>query len=120
MERARTVPRITRWCRHAALMLRWASSLASAAARPKVMDLRVEGVSGPAAADFIVRGLAKAAEEEARLVVIELDTPGGLDTAMRQIIKAILASPVPVATFVSPSGARAASAGTYIQIGRAH
>lgn len=95
------------------LML-WALAGAAVAAPGSIMDLRVEGIVGPASADFIVRGLAKAAEQEARLVVIELDTPGGLDTAMRQIIKAILASPVPVATYVAPEGARAASAGTYI------
>ena len=65
-----------------------------------VMSLRVAGIIDPASADFIVRGLARAAAEEAELVVIEMDTPGGLDTAMRQIIKAILASPVPVATYV--------------------
>lgn len=76
--------------------------------------LTVQGAISPASADYLVRGINKAADANARLVVVELDTPGGLDTSMRDIIKAILASPVPVATYVSPKGARAASAGTYI------
>src|SRR3546814_8903028 len=76
--------------------------------------LRVADAIGPATADYVVRGLAVAAERKAALVVLRLDTPGGLDGSMRAIIKAILDSPVPVVTWVSPSGARAASAGTYI------
>ncbi|PVY60278.1 NfeD family protein [Pusillimonas noertemannii] len=82
----------------------------------KVVELQLDGVISPASSDFIVRGIDSAASQQAQLVVITLDTPGGLDASMRSIVKAILASPVPVpvATFVAPAGARAASAGTFI------
>ncbi len=74
----------------------------------------IKGVIGPATADFVGRSLERAAKDGAPLVVLRMDTPGGLDSSMRDIIRDILASPVPVAAWVGPSGARAASAGTFI------
>jgi membrane-bound serine protease (ClpP class) len=76
--------------------------------------LEIQGAIGPATSRYVVHGIEAARTAGSRLIVLELDTPGGLDSAMRDIIRAILASPVPVVSYVSPSGARAASAGTYI------
>jgi len=80
----------------------------------RAVVVNLDGAIGPASADYVARSLAKADATGARIVVLRLDTPGGLDASMRQIIRSILASPVPVATYVAPGGARAASAGTYI------
>src|SRR5262249_59348824 len=76
--------------------------------------LEIDGVSGRAVADYVVRELRGISRADTRVVVLCMNTPGGLDTSMREIIRAILSSPVPVVTYVAPSGARAASAGTYI------
>ena len=79
-----------------------------------VVVVELEDAIGPASASYFIDALEDAGERGAKLLVLRLDTPGGLDAAMRDMIKAILASDVPVATWVAPSGARAASAGTYI------
>ncbi|MFO7641556.1 MAG: nodulation protein NfeD [Candidatus Competibacteraceae bacterium] len=79
-----------------------------------VLLLEAQGPIGPASRDFILRGLEQARTRNATAVILKLDTPGGLDSSMRDIIQAILASPVPVIGYIAPEGARAASAGTYI------
>lgn len=76
--------------------------------------LTVDDAIGPATRDHIVRGITRAEREGAELVVLRMNTPGGLDASMRDIIRKILAADVPVATWVAPAGSRAASAGTYI------
>lgn len=89
-----------------------ATGEASAALPGRVVVLDLTGPIGPALARYIIRGIENS--QDASLIVLEMDTPGGLDTSMREMIQTILASDVPVATYVSPSGARAASAGAYI------
>src|SRR5580700_9994911 len=87
----------------ATLLLATLAVPARAAERALVLD--VDGVIGPAVADYVVRELRGAAPSDVGVVVLRMNTPGGLDTSMRQIISAILASPVPVVTYVAPSGA---------------
>lgn len=78
--------------------------------------IRVESVISPSSADYIVSAIQEADKEGAAALVIELDTPGGLDTSMRAIIKEMLAAKTPIVVYVAPSGARAASAGAFITI----
>ena len=98
----------------AAALFSVAWPVAAQTANPTVIAIEVKGAIGVATSEYIVLTIAKAEADGARLIVIKLDTPGGLVSSTREIIKAILASRVPVAVYVSPSGAHAASAGTYI------
>ena len=90
------------------------SALPAKAATQRAIILEISDAIGPAIADYIVGELRAADTTQTGLIVLRMNTPGGLDSSMREIVSAILASPVPVATYVAPNGARAASAGTYI------
>lgn len=80
----------------------------------KAIILKINNAITPATQDYIKRGISIAKEQQAAFIILELNTPGGLETAMREINAAIIASPIPIITYVAPSGARAASAGTFI------
>lgn len=120
-------PRPLRWiflsfCAVAGILLVFAmgtpavpSPPAAAANRsPTVVSLRIDGEIEPILAEYIVNGIEQAAKDHASLILIVINTPGGLDTSMRSIIQSILGSPVPVVTYVTPTGSRAASAGFFI------
>jgi membrane-bound serine protease (ClpP class) len=85
-----------------------------AADPPKVVEIHLDGIVHPMSAEFITSGIQQAIEQDADLVLLQLSTPGGLDSSMRQVIEKIIQSPVPVAAYVAPSGSRAASAGYFI------
>lgn len=91
----------------------WAEPAQDTPARTAIM-LEIDGPIGPATSDYFLRALHKADEHSVALIILRIDTPGGLDVSMRDIIKGIIASRIPVVSYVAPSGARAASAGTYI------
>ncbi len=88
--------------------------MASQALANTVWIVPVKGAIGPATSDYLSREIEEAQLNGVSLVILEMDTPGGLDSAMRDIIHAITTSSTPIATWVGPSGSRAASAGTYI------
>jgi membrane-bound serine protease (ClpP class) len=91
-----------------------AGSTPAPTSSPSVVELRIDGEIEPVLAEYIVRGINEANADHASLILITMNTPGGLDTSMREIIQAILASKVPVCAYVAPTGSRAASAGFFI------
>jgi membrane-bound serine protease (ClpP class) len=107
--------RIALWLVIGLLLLSSASSRSAAASADRYATLiELNGPIGPAMSRYVEHSMADAGNQGSAVVILQMDTPGGLDTSMRDIIKAILASPLPVVVYVAPSGARAASAGTYI------
>jgi len=99
------------------LLLAASVSIGARAAAPATIDVLIaKGVVNPILADYIERGIEEAEESNALAVIIQLDTPGGLDTSMRDIVQDIVNARVPVVVYVSPSGARAASAGVFITV----
>ena len=110
---------LSKWVYPLSLLLSFTlfpSSLFSKETPPEVMVITLDGVINPVASEFISKSIKKATKRGVEALVVELDTPGGLDTSMRMIVKEIVGSEVPVVVFVAPSGARAASAGVFITI----
>jgi membrane-bound serine protease (ClpP class) len=99
-----------------AAMLLWACPLAARGATGEVYVVKVSGTINPGLAEYLIRSMEQTSREEAGCLVIQLDTPGGLALSMRSIVMAMLSSQVPVVVYVSPSGARAASAGVMITL----
>jgi membrane-bound serine protease (ClpP class) len=91
-----------------------AATVQSDPGSPQVVSLRLDGVVDPLVADYVHGGIENASQQGADAVLITIDTPGGLDSSMREIVQAILGADVPVIGYVAPAGARAASAGTFI------
>src|SRR5438045_2253683 len=105
-----------RLLRNLAILLACAISLAraQAPAAPIILQINLDDIVHPISAAYIRDGINRAKEIGARAVVLRLNTPGGLVDSMREIVEAVLSSPVPVITWVGPNGARAASAGFFI------
>jgi len=95
-------------------LLLWSAPLLTAPADADVYLVDLNGPVGPASVDLVIRTIEDANETGRAAVILRMDTPGGLDKAMRDLVQAILASDIPIITYVAPNGARAASAGTYI------
>jgi membrane-bound serine protease (ClpP class) len=100
--------------RCASPVLLWLTAISLHAAAPRVLVVDVDGMIHPVTVEILSRAIQQAKQEDAALVLVRLNTPGGLMDAMRQCIEKIIASPAPVVTYVAPSGARAASAGFFI------
>src|SRR5262249_32239147 len=102
----------------AAALLLVAAFLATAAPSwaqaPQVLEIQLDGMIHPVSSEFVTGGIDQAVRRQATLIIIQISTPGGLDTSMREITEKIISSPVPVAVYVAPSGSRSASAGFYI------
>src|SRR5260370_12127362 len=113
---SRSGTRLHRWAIRilAGIALAMLPLLPHAGAARQAVVLDINGAIGPAIADYLVRNLPSARPGEVGIVILRMNTPGGLDSSMREINAPILASSVPVATYVAPNGARAASAGTYL------
>ena len=112
------ITRLVVWLALIGIALAWPAttySRSESAGRP-VLAIQVEGIISPSSADYIIRAIKQADREMAQALVIELDTPGGLDLSMRSIIKEMLAAERPIVVYVSPGGARAASAGAFITL----
>ena len=100
--------------RAAGLALLLSAATGLRADTPRVTEINIDGMIHPVSAEYVTAGIDQAVRTHASLVLIQLSTPGGLDTSMREIIGKIIASPIPVVVYVAPSGTRAASAGFFI------